>query len=252
MQTKEEISITPAQMAHLERMLGAVDTKRAETQNMFESGIILDMVEAQRRVGGLRRLDVREALGLPRYPVPRVFTVKVRVKGSRTLKTLLDETGCESVCHDGVDVNQVCGSSNYDCEIGVFHFGKGVTLTEEEALDELRAYGYRPVKVEELLALSAHIPGLQRKFPIAGIGCTVPGGRYWMIDSPHVVSHAIRPRRVGLFRQDPYDFYRIAAVRDLSLPQTKYLVAHVGMAQEVTFEDSTTAAMKSVYGAIRV
>jgi hypothetical protein len=243
-------SISDPQLRHLRKILEALGGKRTEWQFISESGVLPDLYEAQRRFSSLNRLEVREALGLPRYPEPRVFTVKTRVLSSKTLAELLVATECSVV---GVDSNSIPEHErrlwqDHDEEISVFHFGKGFTFTEDQILAELNSYGYRPVLVEELLSLAVERPNLQRKFPIAGIGCKVPDGRWWMIDSPAI--HAIqsfRPRRVGLFRNIPiYDFYRVAAVRDYSLPQSRPL-AYTDVLSQEAFSDSEEEAMQSAY-----
>jgi hypothetical protein len=60
------------------------------------------------------------------------------------------------------------GSGLKDCEVALFHFDKNIT--SEAAIAEMDKAGYRPAKIEELLALGEFHPDLQREFPIVALG----------------------------------------------------------------------------------
>ena len=61
-------------------------------------------------------------------------------------------------------------------EVSLVHFGR--VMTSDEVLEELDRQGLRPATVEELLALGAQYPDLQRQFPIIALGsvCVGPSG----------------------------------------------------------------------------
>lgn len=61
-------------------------------------------------------------------------------------------------------------------EVHLVHFGR--SMTPDEITTELEKQGLRPATIEELLALGATYPDLQRQFPIIALGLVWmnPGG----------------------------------------------------------------------------
>jgi len=64
-------------------------------------------------------------------------------------------------------------------EIVLFRFADPKPL--DEVIAELERAGYRPAELEDLLALGATYPNLQRRFPIMALGSifTSPDGQRW-------------------------------------------------------------------------
>lgn len=61
----------------------------------------------------------------------------------------------------------VSGSGASEVEIVLVHFGRD--MSTDAVLKELDVRGYRPAKIEELLALGAAQPELQRQYPIIAL-----------------------------------------------------------------------------------
>jgi hypothetical protein len=62
----------------------------------------------------------------------------------------------------------VKGKGKHELEAVLFHFDR--YIESEEAIAEMDKQGYRPGKVEELLALGEKYPDLQKEFPIVALG----------------------------------------------------------------------------------
>ncbi|MBI2097936.1 MAG: hypothetical protein HYT46_03330 [Candidatus Vogelbacteria bacterium] len=62
----------------------------------------------------------------------------------------------------------VTGRGQQAVEVELFHFGR--VMSSEQVMAELDRVGYRPTRIEELLALGAARPDLQRQFPIIALG----------------------------------------------------------------------------------
>jgi hypothetical protein len=86
------------------------------------------------------------------------------------------------------------GEGRVERELTFVHFNK--VMTTDEVLAELDRRGLRPGggKIEELLALGAKFPDLQRQFPIVAIGSSFVGGGgfrsfaclYWLGGERHL------------------------------------------------------------------
>jgi hypothetical protein len=187
---------------------------------------------------------------LEKWPEPTHFSVTVRLNRQLTLRQSAALTGCETQPAESIPDRSFTGAHEEDVNLTIFHFGKGRQMSHKEVLAELTAYGYRPVLVEEILALSAQKPNLQTKFPIAGVGCNEGDRYFWMIDCPVVRSGPKKRRVGGTFNRNEtlYDFYRVVAVRDPNIVPTKSLgYSKTTEDQEVRFADSEYRAMRSVY-----
>jgi hypothetical protein len=111
------------------------------------------------------------------------------------------------------------GSGGYQTRIEFFEFTNCARSTE--LISELRRAGYRPINIEELLALGETQPRLQLKFPIVALG-SVSVHPYWGLQvcaalTSDVVDPSLHPagRHLRLFC---FDFpwhgnHRIGAVR---------------------------------------
>jgi len=62
----------------------------------------------------------------------------------------------------------VKGEGKKETEVVLFHFGK--TTTSGQVISEMEKAGCRPAQIEELLALGASQPDLQKQFPIVALG----------------------------------------------------------------------------------
>ncbi|MBI3573124.1 MAG: hypothetical protein HY092_02910 [Candidatus Kerfeldbacteria bacterium] len=60
------------------------------------------------------------------------------------------------------------GSGTVEIDIELVHYGRG--MSTDAVLKDLDARGLRPAKIEELLALGAAKPELQREYPIIALG----------------------------------------------------------------------------------
>jgi hypothetical protein len=63
---------------------------------------------------------------------------------------------------------KVEGQGQQEVEVVLFHFKRAIST--DDALQEMEKAGYRPARIEELLALGAAYPELQRQFPIVALG----------------------------------------------------------------------------------
>jgi len=70
------------------------------------------------------------------------------------------------------DINRenfpVSGESKHQVPVTLFHFDR--YIKSDDAIAEMKKEGYRPAKIEELLALGSAQPDLQREFPIIALG----------------------------------------------------------------------------------
>lgn len=62
----------------------------------------------------------------------------------------------------------VTGEGEKSVEVTLFHFDR--PIISEDAIREMDQAGFRPARIEELLALGAAQPDLQREFPIVELG----------------------------------------------------------------------------------
>ncbi|MEK7653189.1 MAG: hypothetical protein AAB358_01780 [Patescibacteria group bacterium] len=106
----------------------------------------------------------------------------------------------------------ITGTGKQEVTVELLHFNRHFN-NGDEVLAEIDKLGYRPAKIEELLALGAAQPELQRQFPIGALGSTwrsaVGGRRFACLDG----GSARRVLDLGWLGDDFYDFWRFAAVR---------------------------------------
>jgi hypothetical protein len=103
------------------------------------------------------------------------------------------------------------GEGQVEVEITLVHIGRD--MSTDNVLKELDARGLRSAKIEELLALGADQPELQRKFPIIALGsvwCGLGGGRN-VVDI--ATDYAGRCLRVRWYESDWAGIYRFVTVR---------------------------------------
>lgn len=144
-------------------------------------GVVLDVVNKiggsdgdlwRSRFGQVLREGVRtaNASGYPTYPVT--------IDSALSLQEMI-AAGRYDWVND--DITPECfpiqRSGTKTTEIALVHRNK--TVESQPLIDELDREGYRPATIEELLALGAKYPDLQREYPIVALGSVaeVGGGR---------------------------------------------------------------------------
>lgn len=154
-----------------------------------------------------------------RFVNPKVEVVSV---GRQTFKVLVDYTkslkkmiqaGQYDWVNDDItsDHFPVKGNGQKEKEITLFYFNRDIS--SDDVIAEMGRAGYRPAKIEELLALGAVEKELQKQFPIIALGsvwrtppgpCHVPALR-WI--------SAGRDLRLSWFGAVWAEDWRFAAVR---------------------------------------
>jgi hypothetical protein len=153
-------------------------------------GLLLDLIEAAEKRPGDKylaetsRWSFRESMRLPRYPSPRIFEVSVDVD-PMVAPAIMLEKGDYGYVPEGLREAVINGTLNRSrnqgrVKISVLHFDRnlaahgesGLTIEEEmEAINNLPvAPRYRPLTIDEVLALGAQKPELQKKFPMVAYG----------------------------------------------------------------------------------
>lgn len=96
-------------------------------------------------------------------------TFKVEVDYGLTLAQMIS-AGRYDWTNDDINAQNfpIQGEGKAECELVLVHLGK--VATTDEVLAELDRRGLRPAKIEELLALGATRPELQKEFPIMALG----------------------------------------------------------------------------------
>jgi len=140
----------------------------------------------------------------------RVF--KVVVDYTKTLKQMIHAGNYDWVNPDINEMNfKVEGQGKQEKEIVLFHFGR--YISSGDAIAEMAKAGYCPAQIQELLALGAANPELQKQFPIVALGSA------WQNpDGNRGVTYlfwSVRERDLDLswFEFDWDEDYRFAAVR---------------------------------------
>ena len=110
----------------------------------------------------------------------------------------------------------VQGQGREEKDVVLFHFGRyifGRYISSEDAIAEMAKAGYCPAQIQELLALGAANPELQKQFPIVALGSAwqSPDGNRGV---PYLF-WSVRERDLDLswFEFDWDEDYRFAAVR---------------------------------------
>lgn len=115
-------------------------------------------------------------------------TFTVLVDYSRTLAAMIAAGRYDYVNPDITTEHfPIQGEGRRELRVALFHFNR--VMSSEQVIAELDSQGFRPAKLEELLALGETRPELQKEFPIVGLGSGWPrprddGGRsapflYW-------------------------------------------------------------------------
>jgi hypothetical protein len=142
--------------------------------------------------------------------VRQVF--KVTVDYSKSLAEMI-KAGHYGWVNDAIvaDHFPVQGEGQNEVEVALFHFNRNIS--SDDAIAEMEKAGYRPARIEELLALGASQPELQKEFPIVALGSVWqdPDGDR---DVPYLFcGDAKRGLDLRWFESDWGVLYRFAAVR---------------------------------------
>jgi len=92
----------------------------------------------------------------------------VVVDYSRSLAEMI-KAGKYDWVHGNINENNfpVKGIGRHEVSVVLFHFNR--VISSEDAMSEMKRTGYRPARIEELLALGENYPDLQRQFPIIAL-----------------------------------------------------------------------------------
>lgn len=107
----------------------------------------------------------------------------------------------------------VSGEGKKEVEIVLFYFNEAID-DFQEVIAEMKKAGYRPAQIEELLALGASQPDLQKQFPIIALGSVWQNPLCGTRDVPYLDWDDVR-RLLSLnwFEDDWDGGARFAAVR---------------------------------------
>lgn len=142
-------------------------------------------------------------------------TFRVLVDYSKSLAEMI-QAGHYDWKNDDItqDHFPIKGSGQQEVEVVLFHFGRNIS--SDDAIAEMKKAGYRPAKIEELLALGASQPELQKQYPIVGLGSVwqIPYGDRSV---PFLIRRGARRFLYLLwFGRDWDESCRFAAVRNAS------------------------------------
>lgn len=89
------------------------------------------------------------------------------VKYGRTLKQLVKtyDWANDDITDENFPSKE---EGNKDVEFGLFHFNRDIS--SEDAIAGMKAEGYRPATIKELLSFGEKNPKLQLEYPIVGLG----------------------------------------------------------------------------------
>ena len=148
---------TLGQLRKILELMGEVSQE--QVQVVLESGLFSDLLMAN--VAQVNREAFRKLCGLP----PILPTFQVTVDYGKSLAEMIAAGNYDWVNEDITqDHFPIKGSGQEEKEVVLFHFDK--VMTSEQAITDMDKAGFRPVLIEEFLALGAQQPELQKKFPI--------------------------------------------------------------------------------------
>jgi len=107
---------------------------------------------------------------------------------------------------------QFGGEGRQNVTLTLFHFNR--SISSEDAIDEMKQQGFRPGRIEHLLALGAAHTELQKQFPIASLGSS------WRRPFGSVIPHLGYDDDIGRYLRLPWfacDWppnFRLIALRD--------------------------------------
>ena len=114
---------------------------------------------------------------------PNQSTFPLTLDYSQSLPTMIAAGGYDWVNSDiTAEHFPITGEGQIEVEVTLFHFNR--SMSSEPVLEELDQAGFRPAKIEELVALGVKERDLQKKFPIVALGSVWRGsdGRRYVPD----------------------------------------------------------------------
>lgn len=164
---------TLAQASHLLTMIKQKGVPAEQLQDLFESGLLADLLDAN--VDEVKRDEFRKVLGLT--PVEMQMLVPV---GYDTLEQMIAAGYYDKVDSDITPERfPLSGESESKRNLVAELIHLNRVVRSKKVVTELDKMGLRPGKIEELLAFGATFPDLQRKFPIVALGssCLIDTGK---------------------------------------------------------------------------
>jgi len=227
------------QMIRLSEII-AGGSEHALERLLRNPGILKDILEAaemrdgDNRFYGEARWQIRKALSLAKYPAPEVFQVSVEVNPSIGLEELVDLGKYQNV---SVGIQQVIktkvlarAENPGKVKVSVLYFDRDIIsfYSDHEMIDrevdqttievEIETLNrsqfgrrFRPLNVDELLAVGSQKPDLQKKYPLIAYGLFSNGANIALDDSGPRPDYR-RLVEYDLTRNTFYEFYRILAV----------------------------------------
>jgi len=137
-------------------------------------GIVHEAVVTGRKVGADRKFWSILAHDEEKFKqvvklINNMSIFEIMVDYSRSLAEMIKAGNYDWVNDDiTADRFSVKGEGRQELIITLFHFNK--TMSSDKVKSEMEKQGFRPAKVEELLALGEKYPDLQKEFPITALG----------------------------------------------------------------------------------
>lgn len=159
------------------------ETVRPMTQGQWKD-IIATMVGT---VPGLSQTEAQFVIGMKRKFVEGirdVFGELLDLSRLTYIVQVVPDIEYAIEIGDYSSVNELIDSAHFpvkppeDHTVAVELFRFYRWIKSEAVLEELGKAGYRPARLEELLALGAAYPDLQREFPIVALGSTIKQGLF--------------------------------------------------------------------------
>lgn len=154
-------AFTSGQLGSLATLIEAKGKDHQGLQALLTNGALADLIEADPTQ--IDREALRKALGLT--PLDLQFFVDYGM----TLEQMI-AAGNYDWKNDDITAKRfpLSGTGKVAFEPKLFHFDRDIS--SENAIKEMEKDGFRPAKIEELLAYGAILPEEQRKYPIVALG----------------------------------------------------------------------------------
>ncbi len=162
-------AFTSGQLTALTTLLEAKGKDYQGFQSLLSSGVLADIIEAD--LVNVDREALRKTLGLT--PLEMQFFVDCGM----TLDQMI-AAGSYDWTNSDITAKRflLSGTGKVAFEPKIFHFDRDIS--SENAIKEMEKDGFRPAKIEELLAYGAILPDEQRKHPIIALGSVAEIGGF--------------------------------------------------------------------------
>ena len=167
-----------ATLAQAAKILGIFkETPAEQVQAVIGSGLLADLRDAD--IIQINREEFRRVCGLKKGKADQEVvatgnTFKLTVDCSQSLKQMI-QAGKYDWVNDDITAKHFPppaggqgGKGKVEAVFELAHFNK--YISSEDAIAELKKQGFRPAKIEELLAFGEKYPEEQRKYPIVALG----------------------------------------------------------------------------------